>query len=94
VQQPAETVYFADNESAPWRPIFTSTKIIGADDMNDVWSPSHLPYASTSPTARLSGERRVADARHGKGCNLMYFDGHAGWKNARKLTVDDWREQK
>src|SRR6185503_333861 len=64
IQQPTETIYFADNESGPWRPIFTVTNIIGANNLNDVWSPTHLPYASTSATARLSGERRVAAARH------------------------------
>ncbi len=94
IQQPAETVYFADNENGSWRPIFTATQIIGADDQNDVWSPSHLPYPSTLPTARLSGDRRVAATRHDQGCNLLYFDGHAAWKNARRMTVDDWREQK
>ncbi len=94
IQQPTETVYFADNENGSWRPIFTGTNIIGSSDLNDVWSPTHLPYPSTSATARLSGERRVAAARHGQGPNLMFFDGHAGWKNARRMTVDDWREQK
>lgn len=92
-QHPTETIYFADNESATWRPIFTVTNIIGAEDLNDVWSPTHLPYPSTAPTARLSGERRVAAARHGVGPNLLFFDGHAGWKNFRLMTVNDWREQ-
>jgi prepilin-type N-terminal cleavage/methylation domain-containing protein/prepilin-type processing-associated H-X9-DG protein len=91
-QQPAETVYFADNENGSWRPVFTVTSIIGSDDLNDVWDPSHLPYRT--PTSALNGERRVAAARHAKGPNLMFFDGHASWKNARLLTVDDWREQK
>jgi prepilin-type N-terminal cleavage/methylation domain-containing protein/prepilin-type processing-associated H-X9-DG protein len=91
-QQPVDTVYFADNESGAWRPIFTPTNIIGSDSLNDVWSPTHLPYPSA--TSRLSGERRVAAARHGQGPNLLFFDGHAGWKNARRLTVDDWREQR
>ncbi len=94
IQQPTETIYFADNENASWRPIFTATRIIGESDLNDVWSPTHLPYPSTSASARMSGERRVAAARHGQGPNLMFFDGHAGWKNARRMTVDDWREQK
>jgi len=93
IQQPTETIYFADNENGPWRPIFTATNIIGSSDLNDVWSPTHLPYPSTSAT-RLSGERRVAAARHGQGPNLTFFDGHAAWKNARRITVDDWREQK
>ncbi len=92
VQQPTETIYFADNESAWWRPVFTLTNVIGSDDLNDVWSPSHLPY--TSGGRVLSGERRVAATRHGLGSNLMFFDGHAGWKNTRRMTVDDWREQR
>jgi len=91
VQQPVETIYFADNESGSWRPIFTATTILGSDDLNDVWSPSHLPY---NAAGRLNGERRVAAARHAQGVNLMFFDGHAGWKRARSLTVDDWREQR
>jgi len=94
IQQPTETVYFADNENGTWRPIFTLTNIIGSTDLNDVWSPAHLPYPSTSPTARLSGERRVAARRHEQGSNFMFFDGHAGWKNSHRMTVDDWREQK
>ena len=92
VQQPVETIYFADNESAAWRPVFTVTNVIGSIDLNDVWSPAHLPYISGGRV--LSGERRVAATRHGLGCNLMFFDGHAGWKNTRRMTVDDWREQR
>jgi prepilin-type processing-associated H-X9-DG protein len=93
VQMPEATVYLADNESGSWRPIFTEKNIIGSTDLNDVWSPTHLPYrnATNSP---LSGERRVAAKRHGLGPNLLYFDGHAGWKNARRISVDDWREQR
>src|SRR6266404_2446411 len=55
VQQPVETIYFADNESAPWRPVFTVTNVIGSIELNDVWSPSHLPYISGGRV--LSGER-------------------------------------
>jgi prepilin-type N-terminal cleavage/methylation domain-containing protein/prepilin-type processing-associated H-X9-DG protein len=94
IQVPVDTVYFADNENAPWRPIFTGTNILGSQDLNDVWSPAHLPYTSTAPNAPLSGERRVAAKRHSQGSNLLYFDGHVGWKNARRMTVNDWREQK
>lgn len=93
IQQPVDTIYFADNENGRWRPVFTATNfIIGGDDLNDVWAPDHLPYRT--PTARLSGSRRVAATRHGQGPNLMFFDGHAGWKNARLMKVDDWREKK
>lgn len=93
VQQPVDTVYLADNESGSWRPIFTSTNIIGSDNLNDVWTPTHLPYR-TNLNARPNPDRRVAAARHGLGPNLLFFDGHAGWKNARRITVDDWREQR
>jgi prepilin-type N-terminal cleavage/methylation domain-containing protein/prepilin-type processing-associated H-X9-DG protein len=97
IQVPVDTIYFADNENGAWRPIFTGTNVIGVSsyDLNDVWSPAHLPYgSSTAVNAPLSGERRVAAKRHGAGPNLMYFDGHAGWKSARRIRVDDWREQK
>lgn len=90
VQNPTDTIYFADNENGTWRPIFTATNIIGGDDLNDVWAVDHLPYRSTN--SNLSGSRRVAARRHGLGSNLLFFDGHAGWKNARRITVDDWRE--
>ncbi len=92
IQRPVATLYFTDNESASWRPIFTSTNIIGSDSLNDVWSPTHLPYGPTGRT--LSNDRRIAARRHGEGVNLMFFDGHAGWQKARLMTVDDWREQK
>jgi len=92
-QQPSETTYFADNENGPWRAIFTKTNIVGAVDENDVWSPNHLPYVV--PNARNpNGQRRVAATRHAQGCNLMFFDSHVDWKNARRITIDDWREQK
>ena len=94
-QNPADTIYLADNESGPNRPVFTLTTIIGSRDLNDVWSPNHLPYPSPNNTAGPpSPERRVSAKRHGKGPNLLYFDGHAGWKNSRLMTVDDWREKK
>ena len=93
IQVPSDTVYFADNESGSWRPVFTTKTIILGNNLNDVWAPTHLPYARTNATT-LSGERRIAAKRHGKGANLMYFDGHAGFENARNITVDDFREKK
>ena len=93
IQVPSETVYFADNENGSWRPVFTTKTIILGNNLNDVWSPNHLPYARTN-SKTLSGERRIAAKRHGKGSNLMYFDGHAGFENARTITIDDFREVK
>jgi prepilin-type processing-associated H-X9-DG protein len=92
IQRPVATIYFTDNESAAWRPIFTPTSIIGSDSLNDVWSPRHLPYDASG--RNLSNERRVAARRHGEGTDLMFFDGHASWQNARRMSVDDWRELK
>jgi prepilin-type N-terminal cleavage/methylation domain-containing protein/prepilin-type processing-associated H-X9-DG protein len=90
VQQPSDTIYFADNENGAWRPVLTTITMLGSDELNDVWSASHLPY--TTDGKRLNSERRIAAARHGLGPNLMYFDGHAGWKKGQLMTVDDWRE--
>jgi prepilin-type N-terminal cleavage/methylation domain-containing protein len=53
IQLPTETIYFADNENASWRPIFTGTNIIGGDNLNDVWTPTHLPYSSPAPNALI-----------------------------------------
>ena len=89
-QRPAETIYFADNEHGSWRPVITALGSTGSTQLNDVWAPSHLPYATGGRT--LNPERRVALARHGRGPNLMYFDGHAGLKRAERIVVDDWRE--
>jgi len=96
IQVPGETIYLADNENGSWRPVFDGTNMIsgGSWDLNDVWSPAHLPHASAAPNAPLSGERRVAAKRHGKGANLLYFDGHSGFLNARRMKLDDWREVK
>ena len=93
IQVPSETVYFADNENGSWRPIFTTNTVILGNNLNDVWSPAHLPYPRTNSRS-LSGERRIAAKRHGQGANLMYFDGHAGFEKARSITVDDFREKK
>ncbi len=92
LQRPAETIYFADNEHGSWRPIITTLRVIGSTELNDVWNPAHLPYASGGK--RLNPERRVARARHGRGPNLLFFDGHSALKKAELITVDDWREQR
>ena len=89
--RPVETIYFADNENGSWRPVITDLGAIGSIELNDVWNPSHLPYATGGRI--LNSERRVARARHGRGPNLMFFDGHGASKKAELITVDDWREQ-
>ena len=92
VQRPVDTAYIADNEHGSWRPIITELPTSGSPLLNDVWSPSHLPYNSGSRI--LNSERRVGAARHGAGSNLLFYDGHSQWRRATLLTVEDWREQK
>jgi len=92
IQRPTDTVYLADNESGSWRPIISDLTTIGSDELNDVWNPSHLPYAPGGKV--LNSDRRVALARHKDGSSLLFFDGHATWKKASLLVVDDWREVK
>lgn len=94
IEKPTETIYLADNENGPWRPIFTGVTFLGDNSLNDIWSVNHLPYPTQAATARLNPERRIAAARHSKGMNVLYFDGHSGWRNARRMTLDEWREKK
>ncbi len=90
VQEPVSTIYFADNENGSWRPIVTALPTSGSSLVEDVWNPGHLPYAAGGKT--LNSQRRVAATRHGPGPNLLFFDGHSGWKRASRITIDDWRE--
>ena len=100
VQSPAQTIYFADNEDAPWRPLVDELGDNSSTLVNDVWRPEHLPYPplAGAPTSEpgpamddTARQRRVAHARHGAGANVMYFDAHVGWKKANRIVVDDWR---
>jgi prepilin-type N-terminal cleavage/methylation domain-containing protein/prepilin-type processing-associated H-X9-DG protein len=97
VQSPAQSIYFADDECAPWRPISGELDDGSLGGRGDIWSPNHLPYppdagGSTAVAgSTLSGQRRVAAAMHGPGANVMYFDGHTSWKRAKQIVVDDWR---
>jgi prepilin-type N-terminal cleavage/methylation domain-containing protein/prepilin-type processing-associated H-X9-DG protein len=92
VQRPVDTIYFADNEHGRWRPVITELPITDSVLLNDVWSPSHLPYSQNGQ--KLSSERRVASARHADGSDLLFFDGHAAWRKAKLIKIDDWRLQK
>jgi prepilin-type N-terminal cleavage/methylation domain-containing protein/prepilin-type processing-associated H-X9-DG protein len=90
-ERPSDSVHLADNEDGPWRPIITGLND-SQTDLNDVWSPSHLPYSQT--TRRLNPERRVAHKRHGDGCNLLFMDGHSRSLKAERIVTDLWREVK
>ena len=61
---------------------------------NDVWQVGHLPYTVLPSRAVLNTTRRVAAQRHGHGPNILFFDGHSGWKRADSILTEDWRTQR
>jgi prepilin-type processing-associated H-X9-DG protein len=83
----SESIYLADNEDGNLRPIVTTATDQGIN-LCDVWHPSHMPYAEAG-AGNL--HRRVAKARHRKGCNVLYADWHVGWMAAERMTIDMWR---
>jgi len=93
--KPHSTIYLADNEDGPWRPIVTKS-----DDptlaRHDVWQVSHLPM-SKDETGGTSG-RRVARFRHLDGCCALFVDGHSDYVpflDENRIIVmnpDMWRD--
>ncbi len=90
-QQPSDSAYLLDNESDTWRPIVTGFRD-PQTALNDVWRSSHLPYDLSG--RRLSNDRRIAAERHSRGSNILYLDGHAGYRDARQIKTDLFRKQK
>ena len=99
---PSDSAYLLDNEGGTDirdgnpnnnqginRPIITSFQ---HTDLNDVWLPSHLPYGSGGK--RLSNDRRIAAKRHNDGSNILFIDGHAGFRKAKLIDVDLFREKR
>jgi len=94
IQRPADTIYLADDEYDANR-MFVNTNS-AAILHYDVWLTGHLPYnivGVLNPPGFPSG-RRVSPNRHGKGPALLFFDGHTQVKEAKKITVYDWRDRK
>ena len=92
VQRPTDTIYLADDEHDPNRAYLNINDILPREQY-DVFQPIHLPYHAMgfmNPRSFI----RVAINRHGKGPALLYFDGHAQVKDAKKIVVDDWRDRK
>ncbi|MCP4607186.1 MAG: prepilin-type N-terminal cleavage/methylation domain-containing protein [Planctomycetes bacterium] len=89
-EQPATTIYLTDNEDGPWRTIIKK-----ATDRDltrcDVWTATHLP---DSDSQDITTGRRVARARHKKGCNVLYLDWHVGWMAAEEMTEEMWHFEK
>ncbi len=88
-RHPGSTIYMADHEAAPWRPIIQSSTDPGLDRC-DIWTPTHLPTSTN--TDRYQG-RRIARDRHREGCNVLFLDYHSEYIPAENMTVDMWRDQ-
>jgi prepilin-type N-terminal cleavage/methylation domain-containing protein/prepilin-type processing-associated H-X9-DG protein len=95
VARPSDTIYVADFESGT--PIVPITELPSSAPnyglYQDVYSAYHLAY---KPNGQLNpiNQRRVAAKRHGDGANLLFFDGHAGYRKGVLITYDDWRSQR
>ncbi len=83
------TIYLADYEYGSWTKTMEKLDIAEktAIGMFDVWSPEHMPKPENN-------ERRVAMARHRKGCHCLYIDWHVDYVAAEDMTVDMWRFKK
>ena len=94
IQRTADTIYLADDEYEAARAFLTTNS--PSVEFYDLWAPTQLPYDSTgrlNPQGYPTG-RRVSYNRHGKGPALLFFDGHAQVKDAKQITVYDWRDRK
>ena len=95
--QPSDSVYLLDNEDGIDNPGINRPIVTGFQDsrtdLNDVWRPSHLPYGANGK--RLSGDRRIAAKRHSnKGTNMLFLDGHAGFRDSKLIDINLFREKK
>jgi len=88
-KRPAQTIYLADNEAGPWRPIIESAnsrEIIRCD----IFMPTHLPLSDNHD---INDGQRVARDRHRKGCNVLFLDWHSEYVSAEDMTIDMWRDK-
>jgi prepilin-type N-terminal cleavage/methylation domain-containing protein/prepilin-type processing-associated H-X9-DG protein len=93
VKSPAQRIYLADNEAGEWRPVVRDRyelQDMSRFNLLDVWSSTHVP-ASDGTTGVGNLHRRVARSRHrGKGCNNLFFDGHADWLDKDENSTRYW----
>ena len=95
--QPSNSAYLLDNEDGIDNPGINRPIVTGFQDMttdlNDVWQPTHLPYGANG--RRLSSDRRIAAKRHSnKGPNILFLDGHSGFRDAKLIDIELFREKK
>lgn len=83
-----ETIYLADNEDGPWRPIILTSKDPGVFTL-DVWDKLHMPNSTAK------NQRRVARERHRKGYNALYADWHVEYLSSHipLLSEEEAMEQ-
>ena len=98
ISRPPDTIYLADREDGTdFGPITVADPTTYADRY-DVWKMEHLPYNTSGQINPKVGQdfndRRVALERHGKGVACLYFDGHAGYRLAKSIVKDDWRDRR
>ena len=94
--QPSNSAYLLDNEDGIDNPGINRPIVTGFQDMrtdlNDVWQPTHLPYGANGK--RLSSDRRIAAKRHsGKGSNILFLDGHSGFRDSKLIDIELFREK-
>ncbi len=82
IRDRANTIYIADAEDGPHRPIIENEQD-GLGDM-DVWHPDHLP----APEHNTSN--RAARARHKNGHNALFWDWHVGYVEAEDSNREMW----
>ena len=82
VRDRANTIYIADAEDGPYRPIVEDEKD-GLGEM-DVWNPDHLP------TPEHNTINRVARARHKNGHNALFWDWHVDYVDAEDSNREMW----
>jgi prepilin-type N-terminal cleavage/methylation domain-containing protein/prepilin-type processing-associated H-X9-DG protein len=89
-RHPGSTIYMADHEDGPWRPIIQTADDGTSLERCDIWAPTHLPSSTNQdPT----WGRRIARARHRDGCNVLFLDYHSEYIPADAMTVDMWRDK-
>lgn len=86
-RNPSSKIYIADNEAGSWRPVIETLQVTEATitRRNDIYYGSHLPL-SDNETSQTDG-RRIARARHGDGCNILFVDGHAEQVKAEDVKI-------
>jgi len=118
-RQLSKTIYLADNEDGPWRETIRylppkmdisdpGWKAASRTDVWDGWDGSKMQHlasnnAPDSAQTQTRG-RRVAQNRHGKGYNALFFDCHSGFLSTEgpdhrgslsvEEEVDLWRLKK